>query len=109
MIVPHDELSIHQDVPTEDECRHNTVDQLDRAAVREERRHEPEDDEHPERAEEIGHPACEVVFGLAGEQGQGDEDTKRENKCFDHNPGFVEGRDDADGVGFEHSEAGQEE
>lgn len=77
--------------------------------MREESGHEAENNEHPQRAEEIGHPAREVVFGLAREQGKGDEDAERENECFDHNPRFVEGCDDADRVGFQNGEPAQEQ
>lgn len=107
MVVSHDELGVHQDIATEDEGRHHTIDQLHRAAMRKERSHEAEDDEHPQRAEKIGHPAREVVFGLASEEGQGDEDAEREDERLDHNSRFIEGCDDADGVGFEEGESAQ--
>jgi len=90
VVVSHDELGIHQNIPAKDKSRHSTIDQLNGAAARKKTGHEPEDNQHPQRAEEIGHPAREVVFGLAGEEGQGDEDAKREDECFDDDSRFVE-------------------
>ena len=109
VIVSQNQLRVDQNVAAEDESRDHAVHELDGLASGEERSHEAEDDKHPERAEEIRHPAREVVLRLAGEQRQCDEDAEREDEGLDHDSRLVEGRDDADGVGFEDGEAGQEE
>lgn len=68
MVMPHDQLRIHQDIPTEDESTDDAVSQLDGAVVREERRHETEENDDPERSKEIRHPVGEVILGLAREK-----------------------------------------
>ena len=62
MVMAHNHLRVHQNVCREDECADDTVAQLHRAVVREERRHEAKEHHHPERPEQIRHPACEVVL-----------------------------------------------
>lgn len=104
----HDQLGVDEDVAAENQGCDAAVDELDGAAAGEEGGHEAEDDQHPQRAEEVGHPGCEVVFCLAGEEGQGDEDAEGEQQGLHDDAGVVEGGDDADGVGFERGEAGQE-
>ena len=47
MIMAHNELSVHQDIPTEDERCHRSVDELGSAVVGKEGCHESEKDEHP--------------------------------------------------------------
>jgi hypothetical protein len=109
VVVAHDHLRVDQDVPREDERADDTVSQLDLAAVREERRHEAEQDHYPERAEQVRHPACEVILGLAREQGKRDKDAECEDGGFDHDLGVCERYDDRDGVGFHGSEATKEQ
>ena len=69
VIMPHDELGVHQDISAEDEGGDDTVDQLNGATVWEEGSHESENDQDPQRTKEVGHPAREVVFSLACEEG----------------------------------------
>lgn len=76
--------------------------------MREERSHETEDDEHPQRAEEVWHPAREVVLALAGEQCERNEDAECEDERLDDYPAVVEAGDDTDAVCFQTREAGQE-
>ena len=105
----HHQLRIHKDICAEDEGSDNTIDELDRLPTREEGRHEAEDDEHPERAEEIRHPAGEIVLCLAREERKREEDAEGEDEGLDNDAGVVEGGDDADAVGFEGGEAAEEE
>lgn len=107
--MPHDELGVDQDISAEDECGASTIDQFNGAAVREESGHEPENDEDPQRAKEVGHPTCKVVLGLASEEGQGDEDAEGDDERFNDNARLVEGRDDTDGVCLEQSEGAEED
>jgi hypothetical protein len=51
MIMSHNQLRINQDIAAEDQSRDHAVDELDSLAAREERGHESEDDEDPERAD----------------------------------------------------------
>lgn len=109
MVVAHDELGIHKNVAGEDERRDAAVDELHGAAHGEEGGHEPEDDEQPQRAEQVGDPVRKVIFGLAREQRQRDEDAQRDDERLDDDPRVVERRDDADRVGLQRREPGQEE
>jgi len=90
MIVPHNELRIHQNVPGEDQRTHDAVAELEAGRVREEGRHEAEKDDDPQGAEEVGLPGCEVVFRLAGEEGEDEEDAEGEDQGFDDDAGVVE-------------------
>lgn len=74
MVVAHDELRVDEDVGAEDESGSATVDKLGSRVIREEHGHETEENKSPESAEEVGHPRCKVILGLAGEQGEEDED-----------------------------------
>lgn len=109
MVVSHDELCVDQDVATEDECTNNAVSQLNGAGVREEGCHEAEDDDNPEGTGKIGDPAGKVVLGLAGEEGECDKDTKREDQSLKHNLALEEGCDDTDRVCFHCGETSKEE
>lgn len=100
VVMAHNQLSINENISREDQRRQPTVDQLRGAIVREERRHEPEENQEPKAPEEIGHPVGEVVFGLAGEQGERDEDAEGEDERLDDDAGVIEGGHHADGVGF---------
>lgn len=51
MVVPHNKLRVHKDVPAEYQRGRTTIDQLDRAVGREKGSHEAEEDQEPERAE----------------------------------------------------------
>lgn len=105
MMVPDDHLGVDENVAAEDERRKTAVDEFACAAVGEEGSHESEQNESPEAAEKVGHPASEVVLGLARESGQEDKDTRGEENGIENDGGLVEGNDDGDGVGFEQSEA----
>lgn len=50
-----------------------------------------------------------IIFGLAREQSQSDEDSQRDDEGLHDDTRVVEGGHDADGVGFEGSKAGQEQ
>lgn len=56
MIMSHDQLCVHQDVPGEDECRDTTVCQLDSAVCWEECSHEAEQDQSPQSTKQVWHP-----------------------------------------------------
>lgn len=109
MVLAQDELGVDQDVAAEDERSQAAVDELAEAAGGQKHGHEAEEQQPPQGAEQVGHPAGEVVLGLAGEQGQEDEDAAGQDDGVEHDGGAVEGHDDADGVGLEQREPGQEE
>lgn len=71
--------------------------------MREEGRHEAEDDEHPQGAKEVRHPVCKVVFGLAGEERKGNEDGQRDNQSFNDQARVVEAGDHRDTVRLQSS------
>lgn len=105
MMVPDDQLGVDENVATEDERRKSAVNEFACAAVGEECSHESEQNESPESAEKVGHPASEVVLGLARESGKEDKDTRGEENGVQNDGGLVKGDDDGDSVGFEQSEA----
>lgn len=105
MVVPDDQLGVDKNVAAEDERRQSAVDEFARAAVGEESSHESEQNESPKSAEKVGHPASEVVLGLARESGEEDKDTRGEENGVEDDGGLVKGDDDGDSVGFEDSEA----
>lgn len=74
VIVPHDQLGVHEDVAREDQRSHDTVDQLDGLSVWKESCHEAEDNQYPETSKEVRHPRRKVVFALAGERREEGED-----------------------------------
>lgn len=108
VIMAHNELSIHQDISTEDERRHGPVDKLGSAIVGKESCHESKKDEYPQASEQVGHPIREVVFRLASEQSQSDEDASRQYESQKDNLRVVEGHNDGYGVGFQKRKAAQE-
>lgn len=109
MVVAHHKLRIDQDVSAENQGSDGAVDQFYGTTVREESRHEAEDDENPEAAEEIRHPRRKVVLGLACEDCQGDKDSRGDDERFQNNLRLVEGHDDRDGVSLKRRETAQEE
>lgn len=109
VVLAHNELGVDEDVAGEDQGGEAAVDELAGAAVGEEGGHEAEEDEAPEGAEQVRHPGGEVVFGLAGEEGEEDEDAAGQDHGVEDDLGLVEGDDDGDGVGFEEREAREEE
>jgi hypothetical protein len=109
VVLAQHELRVNQDVAAEDERGNAAVDELARLAGWEEHVHEAEKHQAPERAEEVGHPAGEVVLGLAGKGGQEDEDATGEEDGVEDDGGAVVRDDDGDGVGFEEGEAREEE
>ena len=109
MVLAHDHLSVHEDVPAEDEGGESAVDEFHGGAIGEEGGHEAEEEKSPERAKEVGHPRGEVVLGLAGEEGQEDEDAGGEENGVQNDGRLIEGDDDGNGVGFGESEEREEE
>lgn len=105
MMVPDDQLGVYENVAAEDERRKTAVDEFACAAVGEESSHESEQNESPESAEEVGHPASEVVLGLTRESGKEDKDTRGEENGIEDDGGLVEGDHDGNSVRFEESEA----
>lgn len=73
VVVSHDQLRVDENIAAEDQRRTCAVDEFHGRVVREERSHESEDDQDPQSAKKIGHPARKVVFALAGEEGEEDE------------------------------------
>jgi hypothetical protein len=80
VIVTDDKLRVDENVSREDQSSHDPVSQFDTAGLGEESGHEAEQDQHPERTEQVRHPAGEVVLGLAGEECEGDEDAEGEDE-----------------------------
>lgn len=109
VVVAQDELGVDEDVPAEDQGGQAAVDQLAGAAVGEEHGHEAEQHQAPEGAEQVGHPAGEVISRLAGEGRQEDKDAGGEEDGVEDDRGVVYGDDDGDGVGFEEGETREEE
>lgn len=109
MVMAHHQLRVDQNVPTEDHSTANTIDELDRAVIREENVNESGEDEDPQCTEEVRHPGRKVVFGLAGEESEGKENAECKHKCLEHNLRIIEGYDNRDSVGFKCGEAAQED
>jgi hypothetical protein len=57
----------YQDIAAEDQGCNDPVAKLHVGRLRKEGRHEAEEDEHPQGAEQVGCPVREVVLGLACE------------------------------------------
>lgn len=108
MVVSHNELRVHQDVARKDQRTDDAIAKFDLAVVREEHGHEPEQDQHPQRAEQVWHPVREVVFALACEQAQCNKDSECENDRFEHNLRVREGDHDRDSVRFHRRESREE-
>ena len=98
MVMSHDQLCVHKNVAGEDECSDATVHGLHGRRVREERSHEPKDDQDPQPAEEVRHPGCKVVLALTGKDGKEDKDTQRDDQRFNDDATLVERRNDTDAV-----------
>lgn len=77
--MPHNELGVHQNVAAKDQSCNDAIAELDAAAAWEEGSHEAEKDQDPQRSKQVGHPAGKVIFALAGENGEEDEDAKSED------------------------------
>lgn len=90
MIVPHNQLRIDENITREDKRTKHAIDDLNGAVERDEHSHEPEQDHEPQRAEQVRHPVGEVILGLACEEGQSDEDSKRQCERLHHYPRVVE-------------------
>lgn len=109
MVLAHNQLGVDEDIATEYESRDASINQLRGGAVREKHHHEAHQNQRPESTEKVGHPACEVIFGLAGKDGQEYENASSYNDGVEDDFGVIEGDDHADGVGFEEGESREEE
>jgi hypothetical protein len=109
MIMSHNKLRVHKNIPAKNQRSNPTPHKLHGTIRREERSHEPKNYQTPEPPEEVRHPARKVILCLAGEGRERDEDAERDDEGLDNDARIVEGGDDADGVGFEEREAGEEE
>ena len=105
MIVAHDKLGVHQDVSTEDERCHGSVDKLGSAVVWKEGCDKSKKDQYPETSEQVRHPTGEVVLCLASEQSQSNENASRQHESQKDDPRVVEGHDNGYGVGFQEGKA----
>ena len=108
MVVSHDQLRVNKDITGEDQRRQAAIDELNSRAMREERSDEAEQDQEPERTEQVRHPVGEIVLRLACEERERDEHAKRQDKGLHYDARVIEGRHDADGVGLENREGCQE-
>lgn len=109
VVLAQDHLGVDEDVGAKDEGRGAAVEQLAGGAVGEEHGHEAEEEQAPEGAKQVRHPGGKVVFRLAGEEGQGEEDAAGEDDGVEDNGGAVKGDDDGDGVGLGEGEEREEE
>ncbi len=90
MVMPHDELRVHQNVPAEEESGRATIDELSSAVVGEEGRHEAEEYQNPKSTEEVWLPGGEVIFALTRKQSKRDEDPSCEHQSQKHDFCVVE-------------------
>ena len=109
VIVAHDHLSVHENVTGKYQRGDASIHQFHRLSAGEECGHEPEDDEKPQRAEQIRLPRREVVLALAGEQGEEGEHGQRDDERLHNDAGVVEARDDRNAVRFEAGKSSQED
>lgn len=100
MVMTHNQLRINENIRGENQRAQHTINKLERAVKRKEDSYQTEEDHEPQRTEQVRHPIREVVFGLAGEESQGDEDAQREDQGLHDDPCVVEGCHHADGVRF---------
>lgn len=96
MVVSHYHLGIHQDVAREDNSHDTGISQLNGAVVREEGGDKAEQDQGPQAHAQNTGPRRKVILGLAGEDGQADEDSSSQEDSLENNAGIVEGCDDGD-------------
>ena len=78
VMLAQDHLGVDENIATEEKSTDAAIDELDGGAVREEHGHEAEEEDTPESTEEVGHPRGEVVLGLAGKEGEEDENASGE-------------------------------
>lgn len=105
----HNKLGIHKDISAKYQSRPSTINQFDSAIPGQEHSHEAEEDEEPESSEQVGHPVGKVILGLAREERQRDEEPEGQDEGLDDDVGAVEWSHDADCVGFQGGEGGEEE
>ncbi|CAI6308623.1 unnamed protein product [Periconia digitata] len=105
VVVTHDQLRVYQDVARKDESADDAIAHFDPAAVREEHGHHSEQDQHPQRPEQVWDPAREVVFALARKQTQCNEYAKCEQHGLQNDPALREGNHNRDRVGFHGCES----
>ena len=96
VVVAHDQLGVDQDIGAEQESADTAVDEFHGAIVGKEGGHEAKDDQDPEQAKHIRHPAGEVIFRLARKQRQSDKDAQRQDQRLQHDPRLVETRNHTD-------------
>jgi hypothetical protein len=109
VVLAQDHLGINQDVAAKDEGGDAAVDELSGGAVGEEHGHKAKEDQGPEAAKQVGHPRGEVVLGLAGEEGEEDENAGGQDNCIKNDADFVKRHNNRDAVGLEEGEAAEEE
>ena len=109
VIVAHDHLSVHENVTGKDQRGDAPIHQFHRLSAGEERSHEPEDDEKPQRAEQVRLPRREVVLALASKQREEREHGQGDDERLHDDAGVVEARDDRNAVPFEAGESSQED
>lgn len=109
MIVPHDQLSVHENICAKEQCSNSSIHELRSAIVRKESCHEPEQNKAPKSSKKIWHPGCEVIFCLTGEQCKRNEYTGCQDESFKYDCCVIERNYDGNGVGFQSRETTQEE
>lgn len=105
VVVSHHELCIDQYIATEDQGSNGSVNKLHLAIGWEKGGHETKEYDCPETTEEVRHPRCEVILGLACEQRQCNKDAGRQDQRLEDYLCIVEGHDDGDAICFEDREA----
>jgi hypothetical protein len=108
VVVADNKLRVHENVSREDQRSDDAVSKLHAARLREESGHETKQNQHPERTEQVRHPASEVVLGLARKECKGNEDTECEDQRLQDDAGLEHAGDHRDAVSLESSEGREE-
>jgi len=90
-----DEVGVEYNISTEQQASEEAIDQVHCSAKWNEDSNETGHEEGDQTTEQIGAQAWEIVLGLEREQGESQEDTKRNQQGLEHNDLIVEGDNDA--------------
>lgn len=90
VVMSHDKLSVHKNIPREDQSGESSIDQLGCAAPWEEGSDESEQDQSPQTSEQIRHPRGKVVLCLACKECEANEYTRCKKDGLQHYSGIEE-------------------
>lgn len=85
------------------------VNQLHHPTVREEHRHKPKDNHHPQHRIQSGVPAGEIILRLARPQCQREKQRSRNHHRLQHNLRIIETRNHGHRIRLERREPGQQQ